>query len=90
MSRWPRCSSEPGPIFGDIPVVVLQAPLPPPLPGLPDAFHAASIAAIQRGLQEFADESTRGRLIEVEDTGHDIHWDQPQVVMDAIRDVLAG
>ncbi len=41
------------------------------------------------GFREFVDESTRGSLIEVEDTGHNIHEDQPQVVMDALRDVLA-
>ena len=29
-------------------------------------------------------------VIHVEDTGHNIHEDQPEVVMDAIRDVLAG
>ena len=79
----------PGPIFGDIPVVVLQAPLPPPLPGLPADYHAASIAAYSAGFKEFADESTRGTLIEVENTGHNIHDDQPQAVLDAIRDVMA-
>jgi pimeloyl-ACP methyl ester carboxylesterase len=42
------------------------------------------------GYREFAAESTRGTLIEVEDTGHNIHDDQPEVVMDAIRDVMAG
>ena len=39
---------------------------------------------------ELAAESTRGTLIEVEDTGHNIHDDQPEIVMDAIRDVMAG
>lgn len=81
---------EPGPIFGDLRVVVLRAPPLPPLPGLPDGYHAATLAAITAGHQEFAAESTRGTLIEVEDTGHNIHDDQPEVVMDAIRDVLAG
>ena len=42
------------------------------------------------GHQELAAESTRGTLIEVEDTGHNIQDDQPEVVMDAIRDVMAG
>ncbi len=81
---------QPGPIFGDIPVVVLSIPLPPPIPEIPDAFHRASIAAYTAGYQEFADEARRGTLIEVQDSGHDVHVDQPQVVMDAIRDVLAG
>ena len=42
------------------------------------------------GFRELAAESTRGTLIEVEDTGHNIQDDQPEVVMDAIRDVMAG
>jgi pimeloyl-ACP methyl ester carboxylesterase len=81
---------EPGPIFGDLPTIVLRAP-PRPLPsGLPDSYHAATLAAIIAGHQELAAESTRGTLIEVEDTGHNIHDDQPDIVMDAIRDVMAG
>lgn len=81
---------EPGPIFGDLPVVVLRAPPLPYLPGLPRDYHEATLAAITAGHQEFAAESTRGTLIEVEDTGHDIQDDQPGIVMDAIRDVMAG
>ena len=81
---------QPGPIFGDIPVIVLREPLPPPLAGLPDSYHTAMLAAYTAGAEEFADESTRGILIEVEDTGHNIQDDQPDIVMDAIRDVMAG
>jgi pimeloyl-ACP methyl ester carboxylesterase len=80
---------DPEPIFGDLPVVVLRAPPLPPLPGLPPAYHEATLAAITAGHQEFAAESTRGTLIEVEDTGHNIHEDRPEVVIDAIRDVMA-
>ena len=85
-----RLLDEPGPIFGDLPVVVLSAPPLPPLPGLPDSYHAATLAAMSDGYREFAAESTRGRLIEVEDTGHNIQDDQPDIVMDAIREVMAG
>jgi pimeloyl-ACP methyl ester carboxylesterase len=81
---------EPGPIFGDLPTVVLQGPGPPRVPGLPDSYHAASEAAFDDGFREFATESTRGSLIEVEDTGHNIQDDQPDIVMDAIRNVMAG
>lgn len=80
----------PGPIFGNLPTVVLRSPARPPLPGLPDSYHAATVAAFDDGFRELAAESTRGTLIEVEDTGHDIHVDRPEVVMDAIRDVMAG
>jgi hypothetical protein len=81
---------EPGPVFGDLPVVVLRAPPLPYLPGLPREYHEATLAAFDDGFREYAAESARGTLIEVEDTGHNIQDDQPQVVMDAIRDVMAG
>ena len=82
-----RLLDEPGPIFGDLPVVVLRAPPLPYLPGLPRDYHEATLAAITAGHKEFAAESTRGTLIEVEDTGHNIQDDQPGVVLDAIREV---
>jgi pimeloyl-ACP methyl ester carboxylesterase len=85
-----RLLDEPGPVFGDLPVVVLRAPDLPPVQGLPRDYERATLAAISAGHREFAAESTRGTLIEVEDTGHNIHDDQPEVVMDAIRDVMAG
>jgi pimeloyl-ACP methyl ester carboxylesterase len=81
---------EPGPIFGDLPTVVLQGPGLPPVPGLPDSYHAATEAAFDDGFTELAAESTHGTLIQVEDTSHNIHVDQPDIVMDAIRDVMAG
>ena len=34
--------------------------------------------------------STNGRLIIVEDSGHYIHWEQPAVVIDAVRQVVAS
>ena len=80
---------EPGPVFGDLPVIVLQAPLPKRPAGLPRDYDAVARAAWVDANVEFAAESTRGQVVEVEDTGHDIHVDQPEVVMDAIRDVLA-
>jgi pimeloyl-ACP methyl ester carboxylesterase len=85
-----RLLDEPGPVFGDIPVVVLRAPPLPPKPWLPRGYRPATLTAMSEGYRELAAESTRGTLIKVEDTGHDIHYDQPEVVMDAIRDVMAG
>ena len=81
---------EPGPVFGDLPVIVLQAPLPERPHGLPRDYDAVARASWVDANVEFAAESTRGQVVEVEDTGHDIHVDQPEAVMDAIRDVLAG
>lgn len=85
-----RLLDEPGPALGDLPVVVLRAPPPPYLPGLPRAYHAATLAAIDEGAKELAAESTHGTLVKVEDTGHNIQDDQPEAVIDAIRDVMAG
>lgn len=81
---------EPGLLFGEAPVIVLQAPLPPRPAGIPLSYHKAADAAVIGGNKELAAESADGSVIEVEDTGHNIHEDQPQVVMDAILDVLAG
>ena len=85
-----RMLDEPGPVFGDLPVVVLRAPPLPYLPGLPRSYHKATLEAMSQGNKEFAAESTRGTLIEVEDTGHNIQFDQTEAVMDAISDVIAG
>lgn len=83
-----RLLDEPGPFFGDLPVIVLQAPPLPPLPGLPRAYHEATVTAMAEGNEQFAAESTNGELIKVKDTGHVIQDDQPEVVMDAILDVV--
>ena len=83
-----RLLDEPGPLFGDLPVVVLQAPPLPPLPGLPRHYHEATVTAMAEGNEQFAAESTNGKLIKVEDTGHMIQDDQPEAVIDAILDVI--
>ncbi|GGI45940.1 alpha/beta fold hydrolase [Agromyces flavus] len=81
---------EPGPIFGELPVIVLESPPLPYLAGLPPEYHEVTLAAISDGHREFAAESTRGIVVAVDDTGHDIHVDRPDVVIDAIREVIAG
>ena len=85
-----RCSTSPGRSSGTSRSSCSGRHLLPYLPGLPRDYHEATLAAMSDGHQEFAAESTRGTLIEVEDTGHNIQDDQPEVVMDAIRDVMAG
>ena len=79
---------KPGLLFGESPVIVLQAPPPPP-GGLPAATSQWRRKP-GRTARELAAESADGSVIKVEDTGHNIHEDQPEVVMDAILDVLAG
>ena len=85
-----RLLDKPGPVFGDLPVVVLQAPRLPPFEGLPRSYYDAVVTAVDEGAEQFAAESTHGRLIHVDHTGHNIQDDQPEVVMDAIREVIAG
>ena len=85
-----RLLDQPGPVFGDLPVVVLQAPRLPPFEGLPRSYYNAVVTAVDDGAEQFAAESTRGRLVHVDHTGHNIQDDQPEVVMDAIREVMAG
>ena len=58
--------------------------------GLPRSYAAVAAGSRTNGNKELAAESADGSVIEVEDTGHNIHEDQPEVVMDAILDVLAG
>ncbi len=39
--------------------------------------------------QDLARLSSRGTLVTAEQSGHDIHIDQPELVVDAIRQVVA-
>lgn len=77
-----------GPLFGDAPVVVLQARVPSAPPGLPPSYAKVFETAVNAGQEEFASETTRGKLTRV-DSGHNIHEERPEVVIDAILDVLA-
>jgi pimeloyl-ACP methyl ester carboxylesterase len=77
-----------GPLFGDRPVVVLQRPPPRYSPGLPRSWHRSGVAAIKAGGRELAAESTHGTFTTVRNTGHDIQVDRPEVVADAILDVM--
>lgn len=81
--------------LGDLPLIVLSRKidaqdmieqLPSTLQTMELAQQAADIA---NGMhKELAGLSTRGKWIIVEDTGHFIQLDQPQVVLDAIREVF--
>jgi pimeloyl-ACP methyl ester carboxylesterase len=83
-----RLLDAPGPFFGDLPVVVLQRPPPPYSPGLPRSWHRSGVVAIEAGGRELAAESTHGTFSTVQNTGHDIQVDRPEVVADAILDVM--
>jgi pimeloyl-ACP methyl ester carboxylesterase len=76
--------------LGDLPVVVIRhgdplgadAGVPP---GLEDEVEAA-----WRSMQDdLTTISAQGRLVVADGSGHDIHLERPDVVIDAIRDVVA-
>ena len=88
--RWRRCSTSPGRSSGTFRPSCSGRQVPRACPACPTATTRRRRRPSSDGFREFAAESTRGSLIEVEDTGHNIQDDQPEVVMDAIRDVMAG
>jgi pimeloyl-ACP methyl ester carboxylesterase len=77
------------PPLEDLPLIVLAAGEPPdaPPPGFPvDAFMAMK----RRLLGELAAESPRGELIVAEDAHSAVHRERPDLVIDAIRRVVAA
>ena len=81
---------KPGPLFGDRPVDRAPGSFPAPAVGLPRSYAAVAQEAWHERQQGAGGGVGRRQVIEVEDTGHNIHEDQPEVVMDAILDVLGG
>ena len=90
-------SSQPGNL-GDIPLIVLSRILDaqelfaqfPPVsePQLTLEMMQPVVDSYNKNQDELAALSTRGKRIVVEETGHNIQLDQPQVVIDAIREVF--
>jgi pimeloyl-ACP methyl ester carboxylesterase len=82
--------------YGDMPLIVLTSTNVPELPpGTPDAESArATIAAMNaemhRGHAELAALSSRGVQRPVPDSGHYIQLDQPNAVIDAIKEVVSA
>ncbi|HEU5014806.1 MAG TPA: alpha/beta hydrolase [Roseiflexaceae bacterium] len=76
--------------LGDRPLVVIRHGLPgPTAPGV-SAEQAAQIERTAAAAQaDLARLSSRGKLITAEQSGHDIMLDQPAVISDAIRTLLA-
>ena len=75
--------------LGDLPLVVLSA-AHRGLPSWLDREQAVRLTrAWRRGHEELAALSSRGRLVVAENSGHDIQYDEPDLVLAAIREVLA-
>jgi pimeloyl-ACP methyl ester carboxylesterase len=86
-----RVLDAPGPLFGDVPMIVLSAsdsdvPFSDLPPTIVKRFHAIWLEE-QHAL---AEESTNSTLLVVPDTRHEIQNEQPQAVIDAIESVLAA
>ncbi len=71
--------------LGDIPLVVLSSRKVAPQPGL----SAEETAELRAELHtELAALSSRGELVFAEESSHNIQWDQPQLVIEAILEVI--
>ena len=80
----------PGPLFGDRPVIVLQAERTPNVwHDLPPELESTFTAIWSSAQQALADESTAGSLQAVPDTGHNIQVEAPTAVITALESVLA-
>lgn len=75
--------------LGDLPLIVLRHGRRERMPMLTDAVNDRFEAAFAELQAELATRSTRGRLVVAEGSGHDIHLDDPDLVVAAIRDVVA-
>lgn len=77
--------------FGDMPLTVLTGSDATPLSEGFEPALGMTIEQIWWDLQdELASRSTQGRLIKVEATGHEVPFERPDAVVDAIQAVLAG
>jgi pimeloyl-ACP methyl ester carboxylesterase len=74
--------------LGDLPLVVLSHGQPASVPGMPNEVNRAYESAWQELHKEIAGMSSRGRRIVAEKSGHMIHHEQPDLVVEAIRQVI--
>jgi pimeloyl-ACP methyl ester carboxylesterase len=78
--------------FGALPLVVVASGKPHAL-DMPDLPHAAALAfdrAWDDMQQDLATLSTRGMHITAKHSGHYIHWDEPDLVVGAIHQIVRG
>lgn len=76
------------PSLGDIPLISLTATVPAPPQGMTEEQSRQMLEAIQQCQREITQLSSRGKQIMVADAGHAIHHQQPQAVIDAVREVV--
>jgi pimeloyl-ACP methyl ester carboxylesterase len=76
--------------LGDLPLIVFSHGQPMPMPGLTDAVNQANDQVWQQLQAELAALSSRGRLVVAQDSGHYIQLERPELVIDAIGQVVAS
>ncbi|HEY4723711.1 MAG TPA: hypothetical protein VII92_17785, partial [Anaerolineae bacterium] len=74
--------------LGDIPLIVLIHGKTQQIPGLSAEVSREFEQAFQQMQSELTAQSPCGKRIVVEKSGHYIHIDQPELVIDAIREVV--
>lgn len=74
--------------LGDIPLIVLSSDPDKPQPDLPEDLAKPASDAWQHMQNELAQLSTRGRHIIAKNSGHYIQLDRPDIVVDAVRQVI--
>jgi pimeloyl-ACP methyl ester carboxylesterase len=76
--------------LGDLPLIVLSHGQPMAMPGLSDEVNQANEQVWQELQAELAGLSSRGRLVVAENSGHYLQLEQPQLVIDAIAEVVTA
>ena len=77
--------------LGPMPLVVLTHGRPFAITEPPEGFTAESLEAVLRAANEnLATLVPNARFVVATESGHDIHQDQPELVIEAIRQVVAG
>jgi pimeloyl-ACP methyl ester carboxylesterase len=76
--------------LGDLSLVVITHGVATPIPGLSQDVQQQNEALLRSLHGEIAALSSRGRLIVAENSGHMIHMEQPDLVVQAIRTVWDG
>jgi pimeloyl-ACP methyl ester carboxylesterase len=75
---------------GDLPLMVLSHGQPMAMPGLTPEVNQANEQTWQELQAELAKLSSRGRLVVAEDSGHYVQLERPELVIDAIGQVVAS
>jgi pimeloyl-ACP methyl ester carboxylesterase len=75
-----------------MPLAVLAHGVPFAIPAPPEGFASGDEleAVLQAANADLATLVPNGRLVVADKSGHDIHQDQPELVIEAIRQVVAG